>query len=85
MTSLTVSEAKTHLPELIREVDRRYEAFIITKNGVPKAVLMSCDELEGLLETIDIVKDERLVKSLRRAQKEAREGKVVSFGKIKRQ
>jgi len=84
MTSLSISAAKAHLPELVREVDRRYKAFIITKNGAPKAVLLSCDELEGLLETIDIARDKKLAKSLKRAQKEALAGKVVPFKKIKR-
>jgi len=84
MTSLTVSEAKSHLPELIRKADRRYEAFIITKNGLPKAVLMSYDEVEGLLETIDITRDKKLVKSLRKSLKEANAGKVVSFTKIRK-
>jgi len=85
MTSLTVSAAKTHLPELVREVDKRYKAFVITKNGIPKAVLMSCDELEGLLETIDIQLDKKLVRALRRARKEAGNGKVIPFKKAKRQ
>lgn len=85
MTSVTVSQAKTHLPELIRKADRRYEEYVITKNGIPKAVLMSYDELEGLLETIDIFKDKRLIRSLRKAKREVGEGKVVSFKKVKRQ
>ncbi len=84
MTSLTVSEAKTHLPELIRKADKGYQAFIITKNGLPKAVLMSYDELEGLLETIDISRDKKLVGSLRKSLKEADLGKVVAFSKIKK-
>ena len=85
MTSLTVSEAKTHLPELIRKADRRYEAFVITKNGMPKAVLMSYDELEGLLETIDITRDRKLVKSLRKSLKDAEAGRVVPFKKAQKQ
>ncbi len=84
MTSLTVSEAKSHLPELIRKADRGYQAFVITKNGLPKAVLMSYDELEGLLETIDISRDIKLVKSLKRSLKEADSGRVVEFAKIRR-
>jgi len=85
MTSLTVSEAKTHLPELIRKADKRYEAFVITKNGMPKAVLMSYDELEGLLETIDITRDRKLVKSLRKSLKEAGAGRVVPLKKVQKQ
>lgn len=84
MTSLTISEAKSHLPELVRKADRRHKTFIITKNGLPKAVLMSYDELEGLLETIDIIRDRKLVKSLRKSLKEAHAGKVVSFSKIRK-
>ena len=84
MTSLTVSEAKSHLPELIRKADRRYEAFLITKNGTPKAVLISYDELEGLLETINITRDKKLVRSLRKSIKEADSGKLIPFSKIKK-
>lgn len=84
MTSLTVSEAKSHLPELIRRADRRYEAFLITKNGLPKAVLMSCDELDGLLETIAISRDKKLVRGLRKSLKEADAGKVVPFSKVRK-
>lgn len=85
MTSVTISEAKTHLPELIRKADKSYEAFLITKNGSPKAVLMSYDELEGLLETIDISRDKKLTKSLRKSLKEAENGKVIPFKKVRRQ
>jgi antitoxin YefM len=84
MTSYTISQAKTHLPELVRKADRSYETFLITKNGSPKAVLMSCDELEGLLETIDILKDSKLASSIRKARKDAEAGKVVPFKDIKR-
>ena len=75
---------KSHLPELIRKADKRYEAFLITKNGLPKAVLISYDELEGLLETIDITRDRKLVRSLRKSIKEADSGKLIPFSKIKK-
>ena len=84
MTSYTISEAKTHLPELVRKVDRSYESFLITKNGLPKAVLMSCDELEGLLETIEILNTPKLASSIRKARNEAAGGKVVPFKDVKR-
>ncbi len=84
MTSYTVSQAKTHLPELIRKADKSYESFLITKNGAPKAVLMSCDELEGLLETIDILNDSKLATSIRKARSEAAAGKAVPFKDVKR-
>ncbi|MFA6637008.1 MAG: type II toxin-antitoxin system Phd/YefM family antitoxin [Candidatus Omnitrophota bacterium] len=84
MISYSISQAKTHLPELIRKADRTYESFLITKNGSPKAVLMSCDELEGLLETIEILNDSKLAASIRKARKDAMAGKVAAFKDIKR-
>ena len=52
MTTLTVTEAKAHFLELIRNSDKRLERFIITKQGKPAAVVMNADEFEGWLETL---------------------------------
>lgn len=82
MTTLTVTEAKAHFLELIRDSDRRLERFVITKQGKPKAVLMNADEFEGWLETLEIVSDKKALKEIRKAKKELEEGKTKSFKEV---
>ena len=52
METLSLSEAKMKLSELIDRVQSTDAEIIITKNGRPAAVLVSPDEFEGWKETI---------------------------------
>ena len=82
MTTLTVTEAKTHLLEIIRKSAKTMERFIVSKNGRPKVVIMSVDEYEGWLETLDILSDKNALKDIREAQKELAEGKGLAFDEV---
>lgn len=84
MSTLTVTQAKARLTELVKRADKTYESIVITRNGRPKAVLMSYDELEGLLETLEIMKDRALVRDIVKGLKDAEAGRVVPFEKIRR-
>ena len=79
MTYITVTEAKAHLLDIIRKADKNMQHFVISKNGKPKAIIMSVDEYEGWLETLDIMSDKKTMKSIERAKKDIEEGKCVAF------
>lgn len=79
MTTLTVTEAKAHFLELIRDSDKRLERFIITKQGKPAAVVMNADEFEGWLETLEIMSDKKALGEIRKAKKELSLGKTKTF------
>lgn len=57
MTTVKLSEAKTHLARLLKNVQELGERVIITRTGEPAGVLISHEEYEGLLETLDILGD----------------------------
>jgi len=82
--TIPVAEAKKRLSAIIKDVDEKYDRYAITKNGVNKAVLLSSDEFEGLLETIDILSRKEEREAIARAKKEVREGQTVSFKDIRR-
>ena len=82
MTTLTVTEAKAHFLELIRNSNERLERFIITRQGKPAAVVMNADEFEGWLETIEIMSDKKALKEIRKAIKELKEGKTKTFKEV---
>lgn len=85
MTTITVKEAKSRLTEFIRQAERCYEEYIITRNGKPTAALISFDELESIKETLDMESDRELVKELREARKRARKGRGRSWRQIKKE
>lgn len=75
--TIAFTEAKAHLSDLVDRTSREHERFIVTRNGVPAAVLMSPDDLESLEETVAILEDKALLASLRRSRREASEGKQL--------
>lgn len=79
---IPISEVKTRLLDLVRELQTKDDVIAITKNGVPAAVLLSPERFEGLLETIDILSDEKAMASLRRSRREARAGKWIGVEKV---
>lgn len=64
--TLPISEVKTKLPSLVKGVADRDDEIVITRNGRPAAVLLSVDEYEGLLETLDILSDPKLMAQIRK-------------------
>ena len=66
METLSLSEAKMKLSELIARVQSTDIEIVITKNGKPAAVLVSPDEFEGWRETISIKADGDLMGEIKK-------------------
>lgn len=81
MTTLTATKAKAQFLSLLRKTNDLHETFAITHNGQPYAVIMSNDEYEGLLETMEILQDKVLTRNLLKAIKRADQGQTISFEK----
>ena len=79
---ISITKAKSDLLNLIRKLEDSDDAYAITKNGIPEAVLISMKKFKGLIETIDILSDEKAMKSLRKSISEANQGKWVEFDEI---
>lgn len=75
METVPFTDAKAHLSDLVDRVSREHERFTVTKNGKPAAVIVNPDDLEALEETVEILRDEELMKSIRKSRKEAAAGK----------
>jgi antitoxin YefM len=75
MTVLPFSEAKAQLSELADRVEGQHDRILVTRNGRPSFVLLSPDDLESLEETLDILRDDELLTSIRSSRREAAAGK----------
>jgi prevent-host-death family protein len=79
---IPVSKAKSALLDLIRRIEDSNDAIAITKNGVPEAVLISMKKFKGLMETVEILSDEKAMKSIRKSIKEARQGMWLDSDRV---
>ena len=79
---ILISKAKTNLLDIISRLESVEDAVAVTKNGVPTAVILSMEKYEGLLETLDILSDEKTMKSLRRSMRQGRQKQWLKYDEV---
>lgn len=84
--TLSITQARSQLLGLADELSHpgKAEAVAVTKHGRPVLALLPWDLYESLVETLEILGDEDLMKALRRSIKEARAGRTIPWEKVKR-
>lgn len=81
---ITLKELRPELPMVIKDIDTKLDRYIITRRGKPVVVMMSVDDYEGLLETMEILSDKEAATRIRKAKKEIKENKVISLQALRR-
>ncbi|HEV8536305.1 MAG TPA: type II toxin-antitoxin system Phd/YefM family antitoxin [Candidatus Limnocylindria bacterium] len=82
MKTLSLSEVKAKLSELVDQVESRDERVVITRKGRPAAVLVSHDDLESWQETLEITSDRALMTEIRRGIRQLERGQAVSYEEL---
>lgn len=77
-----LSQAKARLSDLVRRVREEHSSFAITHRGKPEGVLLSVEEYEGLLETVEILSDRELMARLDRGLKDEKADRLHSHDKV---
>ncbi len=80
---VSLKQLRPQLPQIINQVDSSLERFVICKHGSPVAVLLSFDDFESILETLDELLDKNNLNRIKRALKQAHEGKTISWDTVK--
>jgi antitoxin YefM len=76
MKTLSLSEAKMKLSNLVEVVNSTDEEIVITKNGVPAALLISPDEFESIKESLEIKSSPQLMEEIRRGLRDLKKKKA---------
>ena len=80
---ISLKSLRPQLPQIINKVDSKLDRYIISKHGEPVAVLLSVDDYESLIETLNEKHDRDNLKKIRKGMKEAKHGKTVDWNKVK--
>jgi antitoxin YefM len=64
MKTLSLSEVKMKLSQLVESVKETDQEIVITRNGRPVAVLVSVNEFEGWKETLSIQSNDQLMREI---------------------
>ncbi len=84
MTTISATQARVKLYDLIDEVALSGKRIGITKKGETKAVLISNDELTSWEATMDVMSDTELVKGIRKGMEDIKNGRIVPWEEVKR-
>lgn len=77
MRTLSLSEVKMKLSELVERVHSTDEEVVITRNGRPAAVLVSAEEFDSWKETIEILSSPELMDEIRKGLASLRKGSKI--------
>ena len=84
-TIVPIAEARQTLPTLVSRAQKLMDRFIIIRQGKPAAVLMSVEEYEGWIETLELVSDPAAVAGIRQGLADLKAGRARSFAKVFRE
>ena len=83
ITTVSLKELRPELPRVIARIDGRLDRYVVTKRGKPVVVMLSIEDYESLMETLDILADPEAMASIRKGEADIRKGRTRSWAEIK--
>ena len=74
MTTLPLAQVRANLSKLVDEAVRTHLRIEVTRQGRRAAVILSADDYDSLIETLDILSDRDLMKDLREGRADVTRG-----------
>ena len=74
---IPVTRAKNQMLDIIRDIGTYDNTIAITKNGLPRAVMMSMEHYDALRETMAVLADAETMGQLRDSLKELENGEQL--------
>ena len=84
VSTMTLKELRPELPKVINRIDERFDRYIITRRGKPVVVMIGIEDYESLVETLDILADDELMKGIREGLQDAKKGRIRKWAEVKR-
>lgn len=78
MSTLTTTEARKSLSDVLSRAQYAHERTVLTRNGEPVAAIVPLDDLEAM----EALEDAMDVREARKRLREAGEGDVIDIDKI---
>lgn len=79
---LPITKVKRNLLDIVKSMEKDESTIALTKNGQPVSVIMTLSRYESLMETIDILSDKNILKSLEKSKEDFKSGNVLSHDEV---
>ena len=84
VNTMTLKELRPGLPKVIERIDEKLDRYIITRRGKPVVVMMGVSDYESMVETLEILNDDDLVKGIKEGLKDIKKGRIHSWTDTKK-
>ncbi|MDP3726027.1 MAG: type II toxin-antitoxin system Phd/YefM family antitoxin [bacterium] len=84
-TTISISEARRRIFAIADEVQKPNTHYTFTENGKPKAVLMSADEFDSLMEDFEILNSPETLANIKKAEEEYKRGEYITWDAMKKE
>lgn len=84
-TTLPISEARKKIFKIAEEVQKPSNYYTLTEKGRAKAVIMSADDFESLMENLEILSDPRAMSDIKKAEEEYKKGDFITWEQMKKE
>jgi len=85
LKNVSMSEARNELTSMPEFLEKQPGAVAITRRGKPVLALMPWDLYESIIETLEVLGDEKIMTALQKGIKEIATGKDISWERAKRE
>ena len=81
-TILPVTKVKRELLEILKAMEEDYATLTVTRNGEPVGIIMTPDRYEALLETIEVLGDNKILQALKASDKDFKSGRIYTHDEV---
>ncbi len=82
---ISLTEGRKNLYNIVEEVQKPSTHYTFTVDGKPRAVLLSYDEFDSIMETMEIMSDPELMARIKDAEAEYERGEYISLDQLKKE
>ena len=79
---LPVTKVKRELLNILKRIEEEEATIALTRNGEAIGIMMPLSRYEALLETIEILADKKIIRSLQRSKKDFEAGRALTDDEI---
>jgi len=84
-TTLSISQARKRIFDIAEEVQKPGKYYTFTEKGSPKAVLMSAEQFDSLMEDLELMSDPGFAQRMEAVEKELERGEYVTLDELKKE
>ncbi len=85
LKDITISKARDELTSLPKKLSKNHETVAVTRRGKPVLAIMPWELYESVVETLEIMGDEKLMTSLRESIKDIKAERLYTSEEVKKE